>query len=209
MPNIEESEKDEINTYDSVSKDSPERYVNAYQDASVCVPVEVTPKANSGKITASCWGEPTVSIHEDRCGGKCLFTIIQPICVEVPIEFGADTLIGKPHIQCENGTCCEGKPEENCGIVDSAAPRTAPVELAQEPDPIPVVEKNMVFDEGLEEALDEMFDEVLDEVLDAEIEHEDEFPAEPEPLTASISESAMDQLLYRPKQMQTLYRVVF
>lgn len=73
----------------------------AYQRASVCVPVEVIPFAESGDIKTYCCGEPIIKSYKDKCSGKCKFTITQCICVEVPVAFGADAFVGDPHVRCE------------------------------------------------------------------------------------------------------------
>lgn len=77
----------------------------AFQEASVCVPVEVMPFAKTGAVKVFCKGEPIVKSGCIDCPGdinnKCQFTITQKICVRVPVEFGAKTMVGSPHIKCE------------------------------------------------------------------------------------------------------------
>ena len=74
-----------------------------YQDVVVCVPVEIKPFAEIGKIKTECLGK-SVTSHEE-CKGSikntCRFSISQKIRVEVPVEFGAKTEIGEAHIDCE------------------------------------------------------------------------------------------------------------
>lgn len=64
-----------------------------YQSASICVPVTVTPYAQTGVTTTKCCGTPVVTPGIAVCGGikngSCAFTITQDICVAVPVEFGA------------------------------------------------------------------------------------------------------------------------
>jgi len=86
-------------------------------DESVCIPVEVTPHADAGEIKTYCCGKPTEVFREDRGSGKCCIRIIQPICVEIPLEFGAEALIGSLYIQCGEDTCtkCETIQEEISG----------------------------------------------------------------------------------------------
>jgi len=80
----------------------------AYQEASVCVPVEVIPYAKAGTVKTFCKGDPIVTSGCIECSGsinnKCHFTITQKICVKVPVVFGANTLVGSPHIQCDKAS---------------------------------------------------------------------------------------------------------
>ena len=49
-------------------------------------------------------GDPLVIPGRNTCGGarsgSCSFTITQNICVEVPVEFGADADVGDPFVSC-------------------------------------------------------------------------------------------------------------
>ena len=85
-------------------EESKEDHIAIYQDASVYIPVEVTSSADSGEIKTSRLGDPTVAFHEDRRNGKYRFTIMQPICVEIPIEISAEALLGKLYIKCGDET---------------------------------------------------------------------------------------------------------
>jgi hypothetical protein len=119
---------DEVSIYGPVSQEVQECYVNTYQDASVYIPVEIIPRADSGEIKASCYAEPTVTVHEDRTRSKYCFTIIQPICVEIPLEFSAEALIGSLHVKCEEetGPICESVLEETGPECESVLEETGP-----------------------------------------------------------------------------------
>ena len=69
-----------------------------YQSASICVPVTVTPFAQTGVTVTKCCGTPVVTPGRETCGGvkngACFFTISQDICVAVPVEFGAVATVG-------------------------------------------------------------------------------------------------------------------
>lgn len=97
-------------------EESKEDHIAIYQDASVYIPVEVTSSADSGEIKTSCLGEPTVAFHEDRRNGKYRFTIMQPICVEIPIEISAEALLGKLYIKCGDETDTGREPD--CEVTD-------------------------------------------------------------------------------------------
>lgn len=81
-----------------------------YQSASICVPVTVTPFAQTGVTTTKCCGSPVVTPGRDICGGvrngSCFFTITQDICVAVPVEFGAVATVGDSFVNC-NGVSQE------------------------------------------------------------------------------------------------------
>ena len=54
-----------------------------YQSASICVPVTVTPFAQTGVTVTKCCGDPVVTPGREVCGGikngSCFFTITQDI----------------------------------------------------------------------------------------------------------------------------------
>lgn len=74
------------------------------QYVNVCVPVTVTPYTVHGMIRTQCCGEAVVTSNCDHCKGRangsCDFTITQKICVEVPIDFGANVALGDSFIEC-------------------------------------------------------------------------------------------------------------
>lgn len=74
------------------------------QHVNVCVPVEVKPFADVGKIKTQCVGKPVVA-ECGKCEGEknktCKFTITQKIKVDIPVVFGADTETGEAHIKCK------------------------------------------------------------------------------------------------------------
>lgn len=89
-----------------------------YKDVSVCVPVEVKPFADVGKIKTDCVGKPVVKCDCKECDGKvnetCKFTITQKLRVEVPVTFGAKTEVGKVYTDCK----CDRHTEEDCGCFE-------------------------------------------------------------------------------------------
>ena len=97
----------------------------AFQEASVCVPVEVTPFAKSGDVKVFCKGEPIIDSGCIECPGsinnKCHFTITQKICVKVPVEFGANTLVGNPHIKCDKASGHDNC--KRCDLPDRSFPQ--------------------------------------------------------------------------------------
>lgn len=76
----------------------------AYQPATVCVPVTVTPFARVTATTTTCCGTPVVTPGATTCAGtvngSCRFTITQNLCVAVPVEFGATATNGSPSVLC-------------------------------------------------------------------------------------------------------------
>ena len=85
-----------------------------YQKETVCVPVTVTPFATSKNATARCCGEPVVAKQNGCPKGEkaCTFTVTQPLCIEISIEFGADIDTGTASVICgdvsKTGCDCNG-----------------------------------------------------------------------------------------------------
>lgn len=78
-----------------------------YQSASVCVPVTVTPFAQTGETVTRCCGEPVVMQGNTCAGtrnGSCVFTISQDICVSVPVAFGATAAVGEAYVSCNDAS---------------------------------------------------------------------------------------------------------
>ena len=79
-----------------------------YQSASICVPVTVTPFAQTGATITKCCGNPVVTPGREVCGGvkngSCFFTITQDICVAVPVEFGAVATVGDSYVNCNGAS---------------------------------------------------------------------------------------------------------
>lgn len=77
----------------------------AKQEATICVPVTITPFAKVGTICTECCGRPIVSNKHGHCkgieNGSCKFTISQKIKVEIPVEFGANTTVGGTFVECD------------------------------------------------------------------------------------------------------------
>lgn len=86
--------------YELTGQKPPGRKVNVYQDAAVHIPVEIKSLAEPGEIKTSCCGETTASVHENQESGKCCLTVIQPLRLEIPLEFGAEALVSGVHVQC-------------------------------------------------------------------------------------------------------------
>ena len=72
----------------------------------MCVPVTVTPYATSRNAIARCCGNPVVTEQNSCPRGErtCTFTVTQPLCIEVSIEFGADISTGDASVTLEDVT---------------------------------------------------------------------------------------------------------
>lgn len=94
-----------LNALQSVDQTCP---ATGYQSATVCVPVVVTPFATAGSTTTICCGSPVVTSGSTTCSGtvngSCYFTISQNLCVEVPVDFGANASVGAPSVECGGAT---------------------------------------------------------------------------------------------------------
>ena len=97
-----------------------------YQSASICVPVTVTPLAQTGATITKCCGNPVVTPGREVCGGvkngSCFFTITQDICVAVPVEFGAVATVGDSYVSCNGAS-----EKDICTDCEKIPPVTEPV----------------------------------------------------------------------------------
>ncbi|TWH82732.1 hypothetical protein [Sedimentibacter saalensis] len=99
--------------------------VTAFQEMDVCVPVTIEPYVNIGETTVECIDDPYLT--PVPCGtwnknGTCKFTLVQKLCVMVPVEFRAAARSGPTSVICGNASdedcptyVCdeEGETEEN------------------------------------------------------------------------------------------------
>jgi len=81
---------------------TPSCTVTAYQLATVCVPVTITPFATHGTVTTVCCGDATITPNAVCTEGQpsCRFAVTQDLCITVPISFGADPDIGDAVVTC-------------------------------------------------------------------------------------------------------------
>lgn len=86
----------------------------AHQVANVSLPITVAPFANVGSIMTECCDKPVITMKQEHCkgveNGTCRFTISQKIKVEIPVEFGANTIVGKTFVDCD---CMMPPPPKN------------------------------------------------------------------------------------------------
>lgn len=74
----------------------------AYQRAVVTVPVAVKPYSVAGPTNTLCCSDPVIT-NVRWTGSKeqiCYFTITQEICIEIPVQFGAEAYVGAPGVDC-------------------------------------------------------------------------------------------------------------
>ena len=76
----------------------------------IALPLTVTPTATPGTITTTCQGTPRVSCitADDRL--SCTLTIVQRVCINVPVRFSVATEASETTISCSGVT----DPDENC-----------------------------------------------------------------------------------------------
>lgn len=101
-----------------------------YQAANICVPVSIEPYAKAGATLTKCCGNPTVIPGRQICGGVkngiCSFTLSQSICVAVPVEFGANAIVGEAYVDCLDASA-----EDICTDC-SFSPAPAPAAINEE-----------------------------------------------------------------------------
>ena len=82
-----------------------------YQAASICVPVTIEPYAKAGATKTKCCGNAVVVSGAQPCAGikngTCSFTISQNICVAVPVDFGANAVVGEAYVDCKGASATD------------------------------------------------------------------------------------------------------
>ena len=73
----------------------------AFQNAEISVPVEIVPEAKIGNVETECCGEPTVICRDGHCGDKCEVTIIQKLCIKIPVTYKVKVCSNEEKICCE------------------------------------------------------------------------------------------------------------
>lgn len=79
----------------------------AHQYAEVTLPVEIRPEVKLGNVETECCGEPTVICREEKHCGTCEITIIQKLCIKIPVTYKVKVCKKEEKICCEmEGICC-------------------------------------------------------------------------------------------------------
>ena len=76
----------------------------------IALPVAVRPFARVGTVISLCCGDPIIVPEYQSfvpSPSNCDFTIHQKVCVEVPVEFGAEVQPGEAHSECTGESCEE------------------------------------------------------------------------------------------------------
>ena len=104
----------------------------AFQTATVCVPVTVTPFAIAGTPTTFCCGDAIITQGPATCkgtvNGSCTFTITQNICISIPVLFGATATVGAPSVEC--GTASDVDICTNCNSDEAPTPAVEPSNIS-------------------------------------------------------------------------------
>lgn len=104
----------------TVSDENEACISTGYRRVGVSVPVTVTPYAKAKGTTTTCCGDPIISpdvqpLNGDQ-NGSCSFSITQILCIEIPVSFGAETVVGDTYISCDDTdsdyNCDDCKKEE-------------------------------------------------------------------------------------------------
>ena len=80
--------------------------VTTYRTVDVCLPVSIKPSATVGTIITRCCGDAIIVSGSNVCEGipnaTCDFTITQKVCIEVPVVFAANSIVGDAHVLCDD-----------------------------------------------------------------------------------------------------------
>lgn len=81
----------------------------------VRLPMTITPCVKQGEVTVVCGGISCITTDDNECpgvsNGSCTFTLVQDLQISVPIELGAESVIGNPHVRCMNASVGDGNTE--------------------------------------------------------------------------------------------------
>jgi len=89
----------------------------------ICVPISIRGVADVGEVSTICQGPPKIIPNTDHCPGKrdnvFNFVIRQKLKVEVPVKFGAKTVVGEHTVHFEEKPCeaeheCDDGCEHDC-----------------------------------------------------------------------------------------------
>lgn len=67
------------------------------------VPIDLTPKAEVGRIEAECCSDPEVVCADGGKPDECHLIIVQKVCVKIPIEYSFRCQVGKSMTECCKG----------------------------------------------------------------------------------------------------------
>lgn len=80
------------------------------QYTDIHLPVKVKPWANIGEVQTDCCGDPIVTLHK-ACGcGWCEITIMQQVCITIPVEYTTTVEMGELAVNCKRPQGIDCKP---------------------------------------------------------------------------------------------------
>jgi hypothetical protein len=80
-----------------------------HEDVCISAKVDIKPIIEIGPISTRCVSKAEIVSDDVKCTGeKCSFTVRQHLCVEIPFNFGAETIADPLGMVCkgtEDGSC--------------------------------------------------------------------------------------------------------
>ena len=67
------------------------------------VPVDITPKAEIGRIEAECCSAPEVVCADGGKPDECHLIIVQRVCIKIPVKYAFSYKVGKSMTECCKG----------------------------------------------------------------------------------------------------------
>lgn len=77
----------------------------ATQCVDIAAALTLTPMATFGSVTVACQGNPEITCVTNADGVSCTVTMIQQVCVSVPVNYGVALTAEEPTIACANNSC--------------------------------------------------------------------------------------------------------
>ncbi len=77
--------------------------VTVFQNLDVCVPIAVEPYVNLHEAEVECLDEPCIVTNPNWSKGKngtCRFSLVQKLCIVIPVEFRAKATSGPTSVVC-------------------------------------------------------------------------------------------------------------
>ena len=75
------------------------------QCVDVSAAVTLTPAVTVGNVTVTCQGSPNIVCETNAGGTSCTVTLVQRVCVSIPVEYGVSVDPGNAVIACAEECC--------------------------------------------------------------------------------------------------------
>jgi len=74
----------------------------------ISAPLVLTPAAETGTVTVTCQGSPSVFCETNDGGTSCTVTVTQRVCVSVPVRYSVEVASARVRVACADGDTDRG-----------------------------------------------------------------------------------------------------